>query len=151
MTLNVIKQLWNAWNMTLSKRNVFKWWHDDNDVKSSLKYGWKEIFQKGNLYWLGQKVHLGFSIPCYRKTQTNFLANSIFVFSPMKVLFPSLLLNLFFCKKLFFFKFKIENIPVALFIYLFIDEKLQIILICSLVKHWLLFHVYMLNNLAYFY
>ena len=60
MTLNIIKQLWNAWNMTLSKRNMFKWWHDDYDVKSSLKSGWKEIFQKGNLYWLGQKVHLGF-------------------------------------------------------------------------------------------
>ena len=101
MTLNFIKQLWNAWNMTLSKRNMFKWWHDDYDVKSSLKSGWKEIFQKGNLYWLGQKVHLGFSIPCYRKTQTNFLANSIFVFSLMRALFPSLLMN-FFCKKFFF-------------------------------------------------
>ena len=26
--------------------------------------------------WLDQKVHLGFSIRCYRKTQTNFLVNS---------------------------------------------------------------------------
>ena len=30
-------------------------------------------------YWVGQKVHLGFSIRCYGKTQTNFLANTISV------------------------------------------------------------------------
>ena len=30
-----------------------------------------------NKYWVGQKVHSGFSVRCYRKTWTNFLANPI--------------------------------------------------------------------------
>ena len=29
------------------------------------------------MYWLGQKVHSGFSISAHKKTQTNFLANPI--------------------------------------------------------------------------
>ena len=29
------------------------------------------------LYWVGQKVHLGFSVRCYVKTQVNVLANPI--------------------------------------------------------------------------
>ena len=29
-------------------------------------------------YWSSQKVHLGFSVRCYRKTQMDFLANPIF-------------------------------------------------------------------------
>lgn len=31
-----------------------------------------------HLYWLGQKVHSGFSVRCNGKIQTNFLANPIF-------------------------------------------------------------------------
>ena len=31
----------------------------------------------GYLHWVGQKAHLGVSIKCYRKTQTNFLANLV--------------------------------------------------------------------------
>ena len=30
-------------------------------------------------YWVGQKVHLGFSVTAYRKTQKNFLFNPIYV------------------------------------------------------------------------
>ena len=32
-------------------------------------------FHLGTLYWIGQKVHLGFSIRCYGKTSMTFLAN----------------------------------------------------------------------------
>ena len=30
------------------------------------------------LYWVGQKVHLGFFVRCFGKIQTNFLANPIY-------------------------------------------------------------------------
>ena len=33
---------------------------------------------QGHAYWVGQKVHSGFSIRCYGKTPTNFLANPIY-------------------------------------------------------------------------
>ena len=29
------------------------------------------------LHWVGQKVHVAFSVRCYAKTQMNFLANPI--------------------------------------------------------------------------
>ena len=35
--------------------------------------------KRGYMYWVGQKVHSGFSVRCYGKTQTNFLANLIYV------------------------------------------------------------------------
>ena len=41
--------------------------------------------------WLGQKVHSGFSIRCYRKTQTKFLVNFniiIFVYYVLTFLHP---------------------------------------------------------------
>lgn len=31
----------------------------------------------GLKYWVDQKVHLGFSLRCYRKTQTDLLANPV--------------------------------------------------------------------------
>lgn len=31
-----------------------------------------------NIYWVGQKLHLGFSVTYYGETQTNFLASPIF-------------------------------------------------------------------------
>ena len=34
--------------------------------------------KQGKLCWIGHKVHLGFSVTPYGKTQTNFLANPIF-------------------------------------------------------------------------
>ena len=37
-------------------------------------------------YWVGQKVRLGFSIRCYRKTRMNFLANPI-VYSSVASIF----------------------------------------------------------------
>ena len=35
-------------------------------------------FMRTIYYWVGQKVHLGFLVTFYGKTQTNFLANPIF-------------------------------------------------------------------------
>ena len=40
------------------------------DTKPHVQQAWDK-------YWVGQKVHSGFSIRCYRKTQTKFLANPI--------------------------------------------------------------------------
>ena len=37
----------------------------------------KKVCERKNKYWAGQKFHLDFSIRCYRKTQMNFVANSI--------------------------------------------------------------------------
>ena len=36
------------------------------------------------MYWVGQKVHLGFSLKLYGKIHTKFLANPIFCFSVIK-------------------------------------------------------------------
>ena len=35
-----------------------------------------------SIYWVGQEVHLGFSITAHRKIQTNFLAKPILCFRP---------------------------------------------------------------------
>ena len=35
------------------------------------------ILSLGSSYWVGQKVHLDFSVPSYGKIRTNFLANPI--------------------------------------------------------------------------
>ena len=35
------------------------------------------------MYWVGQKIHLGFPVRCYRKTQTNFLVNPILNYNLM--------------------------------------------------------------------
>ena len=37
----------------------------------------------GSKYWVGQKVHLDFSLRCYGKSQTNLLANPILPSPPI--------------------------------------------------------------------
>ena len=45
-------------------------------LNKEKKHGYAPSFIP-KIYWVDQKVHSGFSIPSYRKTQTNILANPL--------------------------------------------------------------------------
>ena len=48
-----------------------------HEKSSSLSKVIKNFFFLYDKYWVGQKVHLGFSVTSYGKTRTNFLANPV--------------------------------------------------------------------------
>ena len=44
------------------------------------------------LHWVGQKVHLGFTVRCYAKTQMNFLVNQLRYFKSRLTVFENQLM-----------------------------------------------------------
>ena len=68
------------------------------------------------IYWVDQKVRMGFSVRCHGKTQTNFSANPIY--NTMHVCINSRIANSYLCekKKLLY---RVQDLCVVLFLFSF--------------------------------